>query len=111
MRIAIVSDGKTLNANVNLLFARSHYFIFFDIVDNKIKTSEAIENLFKDDPRDVATAVVNFLNSKKVDVTILDEIAPKALNILHQSKIKIYRSKGIIKDAIDDYLKGELKQI
>ena len=111
MKVAIVSDGKTLSSNVNLLFARSPYFIFFDIVDNKIEKFKAIENPFKDNQRDVATAVVNFLNSKKVDVIILDEIAPKALNILHQSKIKIYRSKGIIKDAIDDYLKGELKQI
>jgi len=111
MKVAIVSEGETLNANVNLLFARSHYFIFFDIVNNKIKTSEAIENPFKDNQRDVATAVIDFLKSKRINAVILDEIASKALNQLKQLEIKVYKGKGFVKDAINGYLKRELEQM
>jgi predicted Fe-Mo cluster-binding NifX family protein len=95
-KIAVVAEGKTLEANVSGQPARSPFILLFD---EKGKLIEAIENPAKD-----GLAVADFLASKGVTVAVAGEYGPQIIDVMKKKGIKAVAFKGTVEEAVKKVL-------
>ena len=111
MKIAVSATEGSLDADVDLRFGRCPYYAIFEIEDKKIKNQEFIENTAGQEMRGAGITAAQMVANKKVEVVITGNIGPNAFNVLSGIGIKIITGvSGNVKDAIEKYLKGELKE-
>ena len=111
MRIAISSTGKDLDSEVDARFGRCSYFLIVTIEDNKIKDFKAIENNAKAQMGGAGITAGEIVAKQKVDAVITVNLGPRAFSVFEQFKIKTYQGEGKVKETIQDFLKGKLKEI
>jgi predicted Fe-Mo cluster-binding NifX family protein len=111
MRIAISSNGKTLDDSVSDVFGRSPYFIIVQVDDKKINFVEAFENISKNQVGGTGVTVAQAVIEKEVNAVISGNIGPRALDVFKQFKIETFQAKGTVKQALQDYLENKLKKI
>ena len=110
MKICVCATGLDLNSQVSPVFGRCPYFL---IVDSKTEEFKAIPNPALQTGRGAGVAAAQIAVSEKVGVVICGNFGPNAFSVLQMSGIKIYPGVfGLtVKQAIDKYNKGELKEI
>lgn len=113
MKIAISSTGKDLESNLDARFGRCNYFLIVEVDEknNKIKDFKVIENIAKSQMGGAGVTSSQIVANERPDAVITVNTGPRAFQVLSQLKIKIYQGKGKIKEVIDDFLKGKLKEI
>ncbi|NPV10537.1 MAG: NifB/NifX family molybdenum-iron cluster-binding protein [Ignavibacteria bacterium] len=105
MLILIGAEGKDLNSNVSMRFGHSNYFLIFN---TETKSVEAYENVGHNKKHENLRELIN----KGVEVTIVGNIGPHAFETINTSRNKIYLARKMsVKEAIEKFLKGELKQL
>ncbi|KPJ70654.1 dinitrogenase iron-molybdenum cofactor biosynthesis protein [Microgenomates bacterium DG_75] len=109
MKIAIASSGKTLDSPVDPRFGRCPYFL---IVDSETEEFEVLENTAGQASRGAGISAAQVVANKKVGAAVAGNFGPNAVNVLSSSGIKIFGGvSGItIKEALEQYKKGELKE-
>lgn len=111
MKIAVSTMEKNLMTDVDPRFGRCQYFI---IIDPKSKEFEAIQNESASAMGGAGGAGIQaaqFMANKKVDVVLTGNIGPNAFKILSTAGIiVITRVNGIVKDAIEKFKNGDLKE-
>jgi predicted Fe-Mo cluster-binding NifX family protein len=95
-KIAVVAEGKTLEAKVSGQPGRSPFILFFD---EKGKLIEAIANPAKD-----GIAVTEFLAEKGVTVAVAGEYGPQIIDIMKKKGIKAVAFKGAVEEAVKKVL-------
>ncbi len=108
MKIIVSSTGDNLDSAVDSRFARCRYFIVFDTDSYEWK---AIPNdsAFAGGGAGVQSAQLAAREGAKAIIT--GNIGPNASQTLSASGIKIFTGiTGTVKDAIEKYKKGELKE-
>jgi predicted Fe-Mo cluster-binding NifX family protein len=95
-KIAIVAEGKTLEAKVSGQPARSPFILLFD---EKGELIEAIENPAKD-----GIAVTEFLAGKGVTVAVAGEYGPQIIDVMKKKGIKAVAFKGTVEEAVKKVL-------
>ena len=108
MKICISSKGKDLDAVVDQRFGRCQYFLIVDTDTMKVKTisNEAILS-----SGGAGIQAAQIVTKEEVSSVITGNIGPNAFSILKAAGIKIYTGViGTIKDAIDNYKNGNLKE-
>jgi predicted Fe-Mo cluster-binding NifX family protein len=108
MRIAISSQDKDLNANLDPRFGRAAYFI---IVDPETMAFEVVENSQNLNlSQGAGIQAVKTIADNKVDVLITGHCGPKAFKVLQGAGVKIVTGAGgTVADAIAQFNSGELE--
>ena len=112
MKIAITSTGNNLDALVDPVFGRCAYFIIVEVENNEIKSFESIANEARNAIGGAGIQAAQLVANKGAEVVITGNIGPNAFNALASAGIKVVTGlAGIsVKDAIQRYLQGELKE-
>jgi predicted Fe-Mo cluster-binding NifX family protein len=108
MKICISSTGKNLDAVVDQRFGRCQYFLIVDTETMKVKTISNESTLSSGGAGIQAAQIVT---KEDIGSVITGNIGPNAFQILQAAGIKVYTgAEGTIKEAIDNYKKGKLKE-
>ena len=105
MKIAISSTEKDLNSNVDNVFGRCPYFIIAEIKNRKIIKIEAVKNISAKKLGGAGISAAQLVADKGVNAVVTGNIGPRALNVLNQFKIKVYKDSGSIKQVLQKFLK------
>jgi predicted Fe-Mo cluster-binding NifX family protein len=111
MKIAISSTGKDLESDVDARFGRCSYFLIVEIENKKIKNFKAIENTGKDQAGGAGITAGEIVAKQKVDAIITVNLGPRAFSVFEQFKIKAYQGEGKIKEVVQKFLNGKLREI
>ena len=111
MKIAISSTGKNLESEVDARLGRCPYFLIVDIEDKKIKQTKAIENLAAGQAGGAGITAAQIVANEKVEAIISVNLGPRAYDVFNQLDIKIYQGQGKVKEVIQQFIDGKLKQI
>ena len=113
MKIAISSTGNKLESDVDARFGRCNYFLIVEVDKKKkeIKNFKAIENTGKDQIGRAGITAGEIVAKQKVDAIITINLGPRAFSVFEQFKIKTYQGEGKIKEVVQKFLNGKLKEI
>ena len=111
MKIAISSTGNNLESELDARFGRCNYFLIIEIEDNRIKDFKAIENNAKAQVGGAGISAGEIVAKQKVDAIITVNLGPRAFSVFEQFGIKIYQGEGEIKEVIQDFINGKLKEL
>ena len=108
MKICISSTGKDLDASVDQRFGRCPYFV---IVDTETMKTKAISNESTLASGGAGIQAAQIVTREGVTSVITGNIGPNAFQILQAAGIQVFTgAKGMIKDAVEKYKKGELTE-
>ena len=111
MKIAISSTGKDLKSDVDARFGRCNYFLIVEIENKKIKDFKVIENTAKAQMGGAGITAGEIVAKQKVDAIITVNLGPRAFSVFEQFGIKIYQGQGKIKDVVQEFIDGKLKEL
>jgi len=111
MRIAISSDGATIESKVDQRFGRCKYFIIVETENNEVKETSAVENQGALQEHGAGIKSAEQVGKLKIDTVITGDLGPNATNVLKQLRIKTYHAGGKVSDVISAYLSNSLKEI
>jgi predicted Fe-Mo cluster-binding NifX family protein len=112
MKIAVSATADKIDSTVDPRFGRCAYFIIVDAEGSEIKGSEAVQNTGTQAMGGAGVTAAQIVANKGVDAVITGNVGPNAFGALSQAGIKIVTGVGgvSVKDAVQRYLKGELKE-
>jgi predicted Fe-Mo cluster-binding NifX family protein len=106
MRIAVSTQGKDLESQVDSRFGRASNFILLDTDTMRFDVIENKQSL--DLPQGAGIQSAQNILLHKPDVVLTGNCGPKAFRVLQAAGVKIVVSaQGRIADAINDYLGGK----
>jgi len=109
MKICICATGPDLNSQISPIFGRCPYFL---IIDSESKEFKAIPNQAVQSGKGAGVAASQLVVSEGAIIVICGNFGPNAFSVLQMSGIKIY--PGVfdltVKETLDKYNKGELKE-
>lgn len=110
MKICVCANAPDLDSQISPVFGRCPYFL---IVDEETKDFKVIPNTALQAGRGAGVAAAQVVAFEKASVVICGNFGPNAFSVLRMSGIKIYPGVfGLtIRQVIDKYNKGELKEI
>jgi predicted Fe-Mo cluster-binding NifX family protein len=111
MKIAITSQNKTLESQIDQRFGRCKYFLIVEIDKNKITKTEAILNQGAEQGHGAGIKAAEQVGELRVNSILTGELGPNATAVLEKLNIEAYRASGKAKDAIKKFLKNELETI
>lgn len=105
MKIAVTSQGNTLDSKIDQRFGRCQYFLF---VDSETMEFESYSNPNINASGGAGVQSAQFVVNQNPEVLITGRLGPKADSTLKESTIKIITGKeGTIKDIITEYCNGQ----
>ncbi|MEW6685940.1 MAG: NifB/NifX family molybdenum-iron cluster-binding protein [Candidatus Edwardsbacteria bacterium] len=108
MKVAVTSQGDSLDAPIDLRFGRCLYFIIVDLEARKI---EAIPNPASGATGGAGPQAAQIIADKGVEVVITGNVGPNAFQTLKAANIKVYQvDSGTVKEALEEYKSGKLKE-
>jgi predicted Fe-Mo cluster-binding NifX family protein len=108
MKIAVSSDGTTLESNVDPRFGRCPYYIIYDTESEDYKH---VDNKSVQAAGGAGIQAAQMISDMGVESMITGNIGPNAFRVLSAASIKIYSgATGSISDALEKFKKGEYKQ-
>ena len=108
MKIAVSSDGKTLEDDVSDVFGRCKYFIIVEVKDKKIVKTDVIKNTSAQQMGGAGISAAQLVANKDVKIVIVESIGPRAMEVFNQFDILVYKKSGKIKDILNYIIKAEL---
>lgn len=109
MKIALTSNGSTIDDKLDLRFGRSLYFIIYDLNSEKFKT---VNNKGAISSGGAGIAAAQQLIDEGVEAVITGNVGPNAYELLKDANIKMYKGEKIsLNLLIDKYKKEELDEI
>lgn len=109
MKIIISSTGEDLNAQVDPRFGRCQYFL---IVDTDTMNYKSISNESAMSSGGAGIQAAQNVAKTGAEIVLTGNMGPNAFQTLSAAEIKVFTgANGTIKEVIDKYKKGELKQI
>jgi predicted Fe-Mo cluster-binding NifX family protein len=107
MKIAISSQGKTLDSKVDPRFGRAKGFVVYDLDTGSTEYASNDQNL--NIPQGAGIQTAQNVAQTGAQAVITGNIGPKAFSALKQGNITMYLfTDGTVAEAIDAYIKGEL---
>lgn len=107
MKIALPIENNELSQH----FGRCEKFMIVEIENGEIKGKEIIENTAREGREGVGTTSASLIADKGVDAIIVQNIGPKAYNVLKQLGIEIYKANSTsIDECIKLFLEGKLEK-
>jgi predicted Fe-Mo cluster-binding NifX family protein len=109
MKIAISSTGTNLDATVDQRFGRCQYFL---IIDPETMEYKSIDNAASMASGGAGSSAAQAIAGEgDVEAVLTGNCGPNAFSVLDAAKIRVITGVyGSVKDAVDRYAKGELKE-
>ncbi len=108
MKIAVSSDGATLESNVDPRFGRCPYYIIYDTESNEFKS---VKNKSGQAAGGAGIQAAQMISDMKIESVVTGNIGPNAFRVLSAASIKVYSgATGNVKDVIEKFKKGEYHQ-
>jgi predicted Fe-Mo cluster-binding NifX family protein len=111
MKIAVSSNGESIENEVSDVFGRSPYFIIAEIKEGKIEKTEAVKNESTDQNTGAGVSTAQLMAENNANAVITGNVGPKALDILNRFNIEIYSGEGIVKNILQAFIDKKLKKI
>ena len=111
MKLALSSLGKDVNSKLSEVFGRCPYFILVEIENNKIQKIEALENKSASQQGGAGISSAQMVAQKNASAVIAGTVGPRAADVLKQFNIQVYSGAGLVKEVIQEFIDGKLKQI
>ena len=109
MKIAIASEGKTLDSAVNQTFGRTQYFI---VVDSDTMDFQVIDNSAASAQGGAGIKAAQAIVDSGADIVIAMHCGQNAADVLKSANISIMRAvPGSISELIQKYKNGELVEL
>ena len=109
MIIALPTKSEGEKAFISDNLGRANYFYLYN---TKKEEGKSFVNTFKQEAHGAGVKMAEFLLKYSTDILITPRIGEKALEILLETDIKIYKStEKIVKENIKDYLNNELEEL
>ncbi len=93
MKIAIASEGNSLNSKMDSRFGRCAYFAIYD---TETKSTDFLSNPGKDASGGAGSAAARFIAENGVEKIVASEIGNKAMPALEKLNIEIHYAEGKI---------------
>jgi predicted Fe-Mo cluster-binding NifX family protein len=116
MKIAVSATADNIDAMIDPRFGRCTYFMIVETdgtgKNAKIKGSEAFQNTATQAMRGAGVTAAQTVVNKGANVVLTGNVGPNAFGALSQAGVKIITGVGgmTVKDAVQKYLNGELKE-
>ncbi|MCK4831040.1 NifB/NifX family molybdenum-iron cluster-binding protein [bacterium] len=109
MKLVLSSTGESLDSQVDVRFGRCPFFIIAEIENSKIKKTRAIENKAMMQGGGAGITAAQIIANEEIDVVIIINIGPKAVDIFQQLEIEVYQgNQGTVKENIQQFIDGKL---
>lgn len=110
MKIAICSNSQGIKSELAERFGRADYFVIYDLENQDVKT---IENKAKNEPSGAGGSAVRSLSKEDVEIILVPELGPKAMDAIKAFEIKAYAyTKGAtVENAIEEFKLGKLEEL
>ncbi|MGB9780270.1 NifB/NifX family molybdenum-iron cluster-binding protein [Caldanaerobacter sp.] len=109
MKVAISSQGKNLESQVDTRFGRAQYFL---IVDTSSMEYKVIDNTAMGQSSGAGTKAAQLLLDEQVEAVISSNVGPNAMEVFKEADIPVYKAMdGDVKKNIEAFKKGELEKI
>ncbi|MCR3923016.1 MAG: NifB/NifX family molybdenum-iron cluster-binding protein [Firmicutes bacterium] len=107
MKIAISSQGSTIDHVVDERFGRTSSFIIYDLEDNSYQELDNTQVL--NSPQGAGIQSAQHVVDAGVEAVITGHVGPKAFKVLQAGDVKTYLVRGItVKEAITEFKAGSL---
>ncbi len=106
MIVGISSKGKGVDSEIDEVFGRCSYFIIVDLKDDGYEVIKTIENISRDQKGHAGVSAAKRIAEEEVEAVLTGNLGPRAKDIFDQFGIKIFYSKGRIKDSLKDIIDG-----
>ncbi|EHO77304.1 NifB/NifX family molybdenum-iron cluster-binding protein [Fusobacterium ulcerans] len=109
MKIAIALEENKYESQVDKRFGRAAYFLIIDIETKKYKI---VENEAKNEVSGAGLKVIRNLIAWKVDEIVAEEVGPKAVMLIKELEIPIYKLGNInkVEEVLKAYNQKKLKK-
>jgi len=111
IKIAVSAKENNLESEVSDVFGRSLYFVIAEIENGEVKKSEMVENKSTDQMSGAGISAAQLMAEKNINAVITGNVGPRALDVLKQFNIEVYRGDGAIKEVLREFIDGKLKKI
>jgi len=109
VKIAITSQGDSLEAAMDSRFGRCAYFV---LVDSETGETEILANPAMDAAGGAGPLAAQTIADKGVQVVITGNVGPNATQTLKAANIAIYQAtSGTVRENLAKYKNGELEQL
>lgn len=110
MKIALVSDGESLDSKISEAMGRCAFFVFVNTENKKIIDFYSKENTAKDQHGGAGITAGQIVANESIDSLIVKNIGPRGFSVFEKLNIKIYKGfDGSIKENVEKLLKDELE--
>ena len=107
MKIAISSQGDTLDSIVDPRFGRAEGFLVYDLETETMEYASNDQNL--NIPQGAGIQTAQNVAQTGAQAVITGNVGPKAFSALNQGNIAMYLfTNGTVGEALEAYKKGEL---
>ena len=110
-KIAISALSDNLEGEVDSRFGRCPYFLLIILKNGEISLFKAVKNTHKNMQGGTGIAVAEMIANQNIDAVITGNIGPRALDVLNQFQISVFKFDGSIKDAIKHFIEKKLNQM
>lgn len=108
MKVAVCSQGDSLESKIDPRFGRSSHLIVFD---TDTGDTQSFPNPSSSSAHGAAVATVQFLTSQGVEAVLARNIGQNAYSSLSAAGIVVYSPEGdTVKDALAAYKEGRLSK-
>jgi predicted Fe-Mo cluster-binding NifX family protein len=110
MKIGIPSVGREIGDRVDDRFGRAMYYIVYDLED---ETYEAIENTARNEVSGAGGLAVRLLDKHQVNVALVPEIGPKALQAFRAFDMMAYsyEREQTVMSVVNQYKENKLAKV
>jgi predicted Fe-Mo cluster-binding NifX family protein len=109
MKIAITTQGKNLNSEIDSRFGRAKGFLIIDSKTNEEKYIDNIQNLNAMQGAGIQSAK-NIIN-EGVKILITGHVGPKAFKLLKSENIEIYTgAAGTVEETLKQFQNNKLEK-
>lgn len=108
MKIAVSSDGPSIDDLVESRFGRCPFFVF---VDTETMEYESVENEYKDAMGGAGVQAAQTIANNGAEALITGNVGPNAFKTLESAGIDVYKASGPIKEAVGRLKEDELESL
>jgi len=109
MKIIVATNKGGLEDDVSPVFGRCQTFTIVEVEGNEIKNVEVTPNQFTSAIHGAGIQTGQWVVSQRAKAVIAGNFGPNVTAILQQAGVEMVVAQGKVKDAVEKYLKGELR--